>query len=95
MPAHYADEPESNWDHSHALAEGDVLFDDEGARLVVEEVYDDGSVTWVVEDEYDGEPTEVKLNDTRETFDEGEIRRALVDGIVETEDGRSAELATY
>lgn len=78
---------------NHTLETGTELIDqNEDTRLIVEDVHDDGSITWVVEDDVQGEPTRVKLNDTRETVTEEEIVTALVDGIVATPDGKSHEL---
>lgn len=77
--------PTSEWDHSHALSEGDVLHDtqyDDGEFEVVT-VHDDGSVT-LRED--DGET---------ETYPEDEITGALAHGNFETDDGLSHELATF
>lgn len=91
MPATDANEPESNWEHSHALAEGDELVDVENdTPITVDDVRDDGSVScrvWI--DQRHGQEY------TREVWTENEVRVALRDGLFETTDGQSSELATY
>ena len=88
--------PTSEWEHSHAIEAEQVLIDTgEDTRILVEEVHDDGSVTMVVEDDYPHEPEPVILHDTRQTFTEEEINTALADGLLETPDGLSHELATF
>lgn len=91
MPANYADEPESNWDYSHALAEGDELTDVQNETpITVDEVRDDGSVScraWL--DQRHGQEY------TREEWSEEEITTALADGLFETVDGQSDGLATW
>lgn len=83
--------PTSEWEHSHAIEAGDELTDtNTGAEITVDEVHDDGSVTvrtW--RDQRHGQEYH------EETFDEEEVRVALADGIFETEDGLSNELASY
>jgi uncharacterized protein YodC (DUF2158 family) len=91
MPATYADRPESDWTHSHALAAGDELVDtNEGTPITVDEVREDGSVkcrVWIGERHGQGYHTEI--------WSEREANGALADGIFETLDGKSHELATY
>jgi len=82
MPATYANKPTSEWDHSHALQEGDELVDDDGDVGTVVSVHDDGSVT-------------VAWGGGEMKHGEGSITRSLADGVVKTEDGQSHELATY
>jgi len=90
-PAQYADEPESNWKHSHALAGGDELIDVENnTPITVDEVGDDGEVycrAWI--DQRHGQEY------TRESWTENQIRVALRDGLFKTVDGQSSKLATY
>ena len=83
MPADYANEPESNWTFSHALADGDILVDSEGVKFEVVEVSDDGGITAL---ESDG---------TEWTWTEAEITGALAHGNFQTPDGKSHELATF
>jgi hypothetical protein len=81
------DRPMSDWEHSHALDEGDILLDtqyDDGP-FTVERIDDDGSVTL-----YDHE------HDDTETYPEDEITGALADANLERQrDGLSHELATF
>lgn len=84
-------QPTSDWEHSHALAEGGELVDTgEDTPLTVETVHDDGSVTVQVwADERHGEDY------VTETWDEEQVRVGLRDGIIETTDGQSHELAAF
>lgn len=69
---------------SHELAAGDELFDKTDATFTVTAVHDDGSVTLEIDD---GEA----IHRTAE-WSEAEIVTALEEGLLETSDGRSAEL---
>lgn len=83
--------PTSDWEHSHALTEGDELVDTgEDTPLTVEAVHDDGKVTVHVwgDERHGGDYV-------TETWDEEEVRVGLRDGIIETTDGKSHELATF
>ncbi|SEO70249.1 hypothetical protein SAMN05216388_101746 [Halorientalis persicus] len=97
MPATYADKPTSEWDYSHALAEGDVLVhtDDQTGEQAVWEiaaVNDDGSVRAEMVDQ---SPGDVAGNPT-EHWSEDEITRSLADDVLGLrDDGRSHELATF
>jgi hypothetical protein len=84
-------QPTSEWEHSHALSEGDELTDTgEDTPLTVIAVHDDGGVSLRVwRDQRHGQ----EYYDIRE--DEDSIRTALTDGIFETTDGKSHELASF
>lgn len=76
--------PTSEWDHSHALSEGDVLIDTwDDSEGTVEVVAEDGSVLV----NWDGKETE--------RYTENSVRVSLRDGLFKTPDGLSHELATY
>lgn len=83
--------PTSEWEHSHALEQGDELVDtNEDTPITVKSVNGDGSVEvriWI--DERHGQEY------TTETYPEGDVTTALADGIFETVDGLSHELATF
>lgn len=69
--------------HNHELEAGMELIDDEGAIVTISGVRDDGGVYgYVVEGESEHDFS----------WTEEEICGALVDGNLETEDGRSHEL---
>ncbi|MGM0397544.1 MAG: hypothetical protein ACQEQY_00990 [Halobacteriota archaeon] len=70
----------------HALTAGDELFDKTDATFTVSEVHEDGSVTLEIDD---GD----RIQRTA-TWDEAEITTALREGLLETSDGKSAELVT-
>ena len=84
------DKPTSNWDHSHALNDGDELTDVENETpITVDEVRDDGSIScrvWM--DQRHGQEY------MRKEWTEEEVRVALRDGLFERDDGKSHELAT-
>ena len=68
----------------HQLTAGDELFDKTDATYTITDVHEDGSVT-----------LEIDVGDTDHrttTWDEAEITTALAEGVLETSDGRSAEL---
>lgn len=69
---------------NHALSAGDELFDKTAATFTVTEVHEDGSVTLEIDD---GE----SIHRTAE-WSEAEIVTALEEGLLETSDGRSADL---
>ena len=71
---------------SHALSAGDELFDKTAATFTVTDVHEDGSVELEIDD---GEA----IHRTAE-WSEEEIVTALEEGLLETSDGRSAELVT-
>jgi len=83
--------PTSEWEHSHAIEAGDELIDtNENTPITVDAVSEDGSIecrVWI--DERHGEEY------TKETWTETEANGALADGIFETTDGLSHELATF
>ena len=83
--------PTAEWEHSHALTEGDELTDAEDATpITVEEVRDDGSVVvHVWTDQRHGQEY------TTETYSEEAVRVALRDGLWKTINGKSHELATF
>lgn len=68
----------------HELAAGDELFDKTDASFTVTAVDDDGSVTLEIDD---GDAIQRTA-----TWSESEIVTALEEGLLETRDGRSAEL---
>ena len=87
MTTELHERPASDWEHSHALDEGDKLTDTQygSGPFVVEAVHEDGSVTLRGTD-----------HDDIETHLENEINGALADGAFErVSDGLSHELATY
>lgn len=79
--------PTSEWEHSHALEPGMELTDQYAISIDVEAVNEDGSVDVFVREE--------NGNEYHEQWTEEEARVALTDGVVETVDGLSHELATF
>jgi len=80
-------QPISEWEHSHALQEGDLLVDTQygDGPFTVETVHDNGDVT-LYNHEWD---------DT-DHHPEAEITGALADGNLERNaDGKSHELASF
>lgn len=83
--------PTSDWEHSHAVNEGDVFdVDYFGVAMEVVDVHDDGSVIAnLCPDDVDGD------GKIEQEYSEEEITNALADGLWERTDGKSHELATY
>ena len=83
--------PTSEWDHSHALEEGDELIDTTtGAEITVFEIHDNGGITgqvWI--DQRGGQEY------TKREWSQEAIALALAYGIFERLDGLSHELATF
>lgn len=71
---------------NHELEEEMELHDDHGSIFTVARVRDDGSVVAYA---IDGE------SEYEETWTEEEICTALVDGVLETPDGKSHELVDH
>lgn len=86
------DQPTSEWEHSHALTEGDKIEDtDENTPITVTEVRDDGSIKvkqWFGSDHGEGDYVTAE-------YTEGQTRVALADGIFERTDGKSHELTSF
>lgn len=84
--------PTSEWEHSHAVEEGDVYNVDEfGVDMEVVEVHNDGSVTANLCPEGVDEDERIE-----QEYSEEEVTTALADGLWEREsDGLSHELATF
>lgn len=84
-------QPTSEWEHSHALNVGDKLTDtNTGTNITVKRVRDDGGVVvklWY--DEHGGEDY------TTDEWTEEQTRIGLRDGLLERDDGKSHELATF
>jgi len=82
--------PASNWNHSHAVQEGDELRDEFGCLWNVTTVQDDGGIRVRRIDEDRDSANE------RDTWAEESVCAALRDGVIERErDGKTHELATY
>lgn len=71
-------------EHNHELQAGMELIDEYGATIQIDDVHDDGSVS-ATEIREDG------FQDEHEWSQE-EVCNSLVDGNLETDDGRSHEL---
>jgi hypothetical protein len=90
MPANYADKPTSEWEYSHAIAEGDVLVHHHGEEWQVTTVEDDGNVRVRRIDEGRAGPND------RDAWGEEAVRQMLANGDANVKnDGRSHELATF
>jgi len=90
MPATYADKPTSEWDYSHALAEGDEVVTQWGEVWEITTVEDDGNVRVRRLDDGRSGP------DDRDTWDEDAVNCSLANGTMELkDDGQSHELATF
>ncbi|MFB6134485.1 MAG: hypothetical protein ABEJ55_05810 [Halanaeroarchaeum sp.] len=68
---------------THALSEGNELYDRTDAKFTVTDVSDDGSVSLDIEGDA------VKRS---ATWSEDEIATALEEGLLQTSDGKSTEL---
>lgn len=73
----------------HNLSAGDELFDKTDATFTVRKVHDDGSVTFEITG---GEPERFAVDHRTAEWTEAAIVTALTEGLLETKDGRSAEL---
>ncbi len=78
--------PTSEWEHSHALEEGDELLDHTGKEWRVTEVTGTGDVEVRRLDDTHGEV---------ENWSEEGTTEALATGSIERKDGLSHELATF
>lgn len=73
----------------HQLSPGDELLDKTDATYTITEVHEDGSVTLEITG---GEPERFAVDHRTAEWSEAEIVTALTEGLLETKDGRSAEL---
>jgi len=84
------DEPTSNWDHCHAVQEGDEYETEHGEVWEVTTVQNDGSIRVRRVDDGRRDPND------RDTWGEEEVTTSLAHGgMVRVSDGKSHELATY
>jgi len=83
-------QPTTEWQHSHALTEGDELNTEHGERWRVTTVEDDGTVRVRRLDDGRRGPND------RDAWSEEAVRHSLSNGELErVSDGKSHELATY
>ena len=84
------DEPTSNWDHSHAVQEGDELETEHGEVWQVTTVQDDGAIRVRRIDDGRRDANE------RDAWGEDAVRTSLAhDEMKRVRDGKSHELATF
>ena len=83
--------PTSEWEHSHAVNEGDKYHVDYfGVAMVIKTVHDNGDVT------ADLVPDGEENTKITQEYTESEVTEALSDGLWERKsDGLSHELATF